>query len=48
MCDIITRLKNKPKEVILMEPNPCEVENEYLKLILSMEVYYVRGSRKIT
>lgn len=31
-----------------MEPNPCEVENEYLKLILSMEVYYVRGSRKIT
>ena len=30
-----------------MEPNPC-VEDESCNLILSMEVYYVRGSRKIT
>lgn len=30
-----------------MEPSPC-FEDENKKLILSMEVYYVRGSRKIT
>lgn len=32
-----------------MEPNPCKNElNKKIKLLLNLEVYYVRGIRKIT